>query len=209
MPAERKGMCIKYDVYETPSPDGGTPTYHARRTSDTIDDQDLYNRIAGHHTPIAPGTFRLVVESLKEELIHQLLDGYDVHIKGMGTFYMKIATKHKHIANPDDIGARELQVEGIGFRADKAFQDRVRHANVYFERHERRHSEAVDPAQMEAWLTDYCRQHGYFTINTLMGQFGLTKYKASRIANQMVSGDNPRFTRYKEGSSYHYRLAGV
>ena len=42
-----------------------------------------------------------------------------------------------------------------------------------------------------------------------MGQFGLTKYKASRIANQMVSGDNPRFTRYKEGGSYHYRPANM
>ena len=63
--------------------------------------------------------------------------------------------------------------------------------------------------KMVAVLTDYCRQHGYFTIHTMMELFHLTKYKASHLANQLVNAPYPKFTRYKEGNTYIYKRVGV
>jgi hypothetical protein len=58
-------------------------------------------------------------------------------------------------------------------------------------------------------LTDYCRTNGHFTVRTICALFGLTKYKASRIANQLVEGPAAKFTRQKEGNTFLYRRVGI
>ena len=183
-------------------------TYHARRISKTLGGRYLRDHIE-KTSIISSGAYELVMETLKKEIPEQLLNGLDIHIEGLGTFYMKIGTKHKGYADPKAITARELTVEGIGFRADKEFNDRVREADVYFELEKHKQSETVDINQVIATLTDCCRMHGFFTVRTLRALFHLTNYKASQLANQLVSGPSAKFTRYKEGNTYIYRRVEV
>lgn len=199
---------VAYDVHPTPHPEGSPTTYHARRISTTISGHDLRNHIE-KTSIISAGTFELVLETLKSEIPEQLLNGHDIHFEGLGTLYLKLGTKHKNYTDPRAITARELTVEGIGFRADKAFNKRVRHESVYFEQEKQWQSDDVDLSQMVVILTDYCRQHDYFTVRTLINLFHLTKYKASLLANQLVNAPYPKFTRYKEGNTYIYKRVGV
>ena len=199
---------VAYDVHPTPHIEGKPTTYHARRVSQTVNGRYLRDHIE-QTSIISAGTFELTLETLKKEIPEQLLKGLDIHFEGLGTFYLKIGTKHKGYTDPKAITARELMVDGIGFSADKAFNNRVRQEAVSFEREKQWQSNDVDLNQMIVTLTDYCRQHGYFTIRTLIKLFHLTKYKASLVANQLVSEPYPKFTRYKEGTTYIYKRVGV
>jgi len=199
-----KRFRVVYDVHPTPNTNGKPTTYHARRISQTMSGRYLRDHIE-KTSIISAGTFELVLETLKREIPEQLLKGLDIHFEGLGTFYLKIGSKHKGYTDPQAITARELNVEGIGFIADKSFNERVRHEAVSFEREEQWQSNDIDENQVVVALTDYCRQHGYFTIHTLISLFHLTKYKASRLANQLVNAPYPKFTRYKEGNTYIYK----
>ena len=208
MPKLKEGHRIAYDVHPTPTADGKQTTYHVRRISQTLSGRYLRDHI-GKTSIISSEIFELVMENLRKEIPEQLLKGFDIHIEGLGTFYLKIGTKAKGYTDPKAITANQLRIEGIGFTADKEFNKRVRTAHVYFDRDEHWQSKTIDEHQMVATLTDYCRHNGYFTIHTLMGLFHLTKYKASLIANQLVSGDFPKFIRQREGTSYIYKRIGV
>ena len=208
MSKKTKRFTVAYDVHPTPHTEGKPTSYHARRISTIMSGRDLRNHIE-NISIISAGTFELVLETLKTEISEQLLSGHDVHFEGLGTFYLKVGTKHKGYTDPRAITARELTVEGIGFVADKAFNKRVRQESVSFERRKQWQSYDVDMNKMVAVLTDYCRQHGYFTIHTMMELFHLTKYKASHLANQLVNAPYPKFTRYKEGNTYIYKRVGM
>lgn len=208
MSKSSKAFLVTYDVYPTPHAEGSPTTYHARRISQTIGGRYLRDHIE-KTSIISAGTFELVLETLKKEIPEQLLNGLDIHLEGIGTFYLKLGAKHKGYTDPQAITARELTVEGIGFSADKEFNDQVRNAPVSFELVQQWQSKEVDTNQMVVTLTDYCRQHGYFTIRTLMGLFHLTKYKASLLANQLVNAPYPKFSRNKVGTTYIYKRVGI
>ncbi len=208
MPKERKGNRIEYEVHATPSPNGEESTYHARRTSLVMREKDFVEHIT-NYSIISEGLYELVMKTLMQEIPEQLLAGRDVHIKGLGTFYLKIKTKEKHIADPGAITARQLEVEGIGFTPDKAFNRRVQTANVYFERREAPASHNVNLTDVIVRMTAYCKQHHYFTERALQALFGLSKYKANQICNQLVAGEYAKFTRTRQGNVYHYHRVGV
>lgn len=199
---------MAYDVYTTPHTEGEPTTYHARRISRTMDSHSLREHIE-KTSLIDASIYELVLEKLKKEIPEQLLNGYDVHIQGLGTFYMKIGAKHQGYTDPKAITARELKIDGIGFRADKEFNERLFSEPVYFQREQLQQSEHIDKSWMIVELTDYCRQHGYFTVHIMMKLFHLTKYKASLLANQLVGTPTSKFTRHKEGNTYIYKRVGV
>ena len=208
MPKERKGHRIEYEVHETPNPRGGDTTYHARRVSRVMKEKDFIEHISDY-TIISEGLYALVTKTLMDEIPEQLLDGHDVHIKGLGTFYLKVRTKQKYVTDPGAITARQLEVEGIGFTPDKEFNKRVRSAEVYFERRESKGSLPIKMTDIIVRMTDYCKKHHAFTEHTVQSLFGLSKYKANQICNQLVEGEYAKFTRRKEGNTYYYHRVGV
>ena len=186
MPKIKEGYRIAYDVYQTPGTEEEAPTYHVRRVSMTMSNRYLRDHIE-ENTIINAGLYELMMETLKKEIPEQLLHGRDIHIEGLGTFYLKI--------------------EGIGFTPDKEFNDVVRKAAVHFVREEQRHSEEASMSDIILRLTDYCRTNGHFTVRTICALFGLTYYKADRIAHQLVEGPEAKFTRHREGATYFYTLS--
>lgn len=208
MPKERKGHRIEYDVHETPNPRGGETTYHARRVSRVMEEKAFIEHIS-EYTIISEGLYALVTKTLMDEIPEQLLDGRDVHIKGLGTFYLKVRMKQKYVTDPGAITARQLEVEGIGFTPDKEFNKRVRTAQVFFERRENSGSLPVKMTDIIVRMTDYCKKHHSFTERTLQSLFNLSRYKANQICNQLVEGEYAKFTRTKEGNTYHYHRVGV
>ena len=206
MPKIKEGYRIAYDVYQTPGTEEEEATYHVRRVSMTMSNRYLRDHIE-ENTIINAGLYELMMETLKKEIPEQLLHGRDIHIEGLGTFYMKIGLKQKGITNPDDITANDLKIEGIGFTPDKEFNDSVRKAVVHFVREEQRHSEEASMSDIILRLTDYCRTNGHFTVRTICALFGLTYYKADRIAHQLVEGPEAKFTRHREGATYFYTLS--
>lgn len=208
MPKERGNHRIEYEVHETPNPRGGETTYHARRVSQVMKEKDFVEHIT-NYSIISEGLYALVTKTLMEEIPEQLLAGRDVHIKGLGTFYLKVRTKQKYVTYPGAITARQLEVEGIGFTPDKEFNKRVRSANVYFERRENGGSQPVKITDIIVKMTDYCKKRHAFTERTLQSLFSLSKYKANQICNQLVEGEYAKFTRSKEGNTYYYHRVGV
>lgn len=206
MPKIKEGYRIAYDVYQTPSTEEEEATYHVRRVSMTMSNRYLRDHIE-ENTIINAGLYELMMETLKKEIPEQLLHGRDIHIEGLGTFYLKIGLKQKGITNPNDITANDLKIEGIGFTPDKEFNDVVRKAAVHFVREEQRHSEEASMSDIILRLTDYCRTNGHFTVRTICALFGLTYYKADRIAHQLVEGPEAKFTRHREGATYFYTLS--
>lgn len=205
MSRQKKPFCIEYDVYETPNPRGGAATYHARRVSKVISGELLREHI-DDYTLINPGTFELVIQTLEREIPEQLLWGRDVHIKGLGTFYLKIRTKKQHITDPKAITASMVEVEGIGFTPDKEFNQRVLAGDYYFKRCQMRHSRNVDLDTIAAKMAELCSGNNYFTQHQVAAFFGLSKYKANQLCNLLVEGDDAQFVRQREGSTYHYFL---
>lgn len=208
MPKERKGNMIEYEVHETPNPRGGETTYHARRVSYVMKEKDFIKHI-NDYSIISEGLYALVTKTLMAEIPEQLLAGRDVHIQGLGTFYLKVRMKQKYVSDPGAITARQLEVEGIGFKPDKEFNRRVRTADVYFERKENHGSQPVKMTDVIVKMTDYCKKHHRFTERVLQALFGLSKYKANQICNQLVEGEYAKFTRHKEGNTYYYHRVGV
>ena len=208
MAKEREGHRIEYEAHETPNPRGGETTYHARRVSLVMKEKDFIEHIC-NYTIISEGLYALVTKTLMEEIPEQLLDGRDVHIQGLGTFYLKVRNKQKYVTDPGAITARQLEVEGIGFTPDKEFNMRVRKADVYFERRESKGSSSVKMTDVVVRMTDYCKKHHFFTERVLQALFGLSKYKANLICNQLVEGDYAKFTRRKDGNTYHYYRVGI
>ena len=199
----KEGHRVAYDVHPTPHADGKPATYHARRLSATLSGRYLRGQVE-KHSELDGTTFDFAIDQLKKEIPEQLLNGHDIHIEGLGTFYLKIGMKKKAYIDPKAITPAELKVTGIGFTADKEFQNRVRKALVHFELEPQWQSESVDISQMETQLTEYCQRNDFFTVKTLQGLFHLTKSKASEIANALVSGPDAHFVRRKVGNTYIY-----
>ena len=208
MPKERKGHRIEYEVHATPNPNGGETTYHARRVSQVMREKDFIDHIT-NYSIISEGLYLLVLKTLMQEIPEQLLAGRDVHIKGLGTFYLKIKTRQKKITDAGAITARQLEVEGIGFTPDKEFNKEVRNAKVYFERRDNTSKKVIKMTDVIVRMTDYCKKHHFFTERALQALYGLSKYKANQICNQLVEGEYAKFTRERQGTVYHYHRVGV
>ena len=126
------GNTIKFGVYKNPSKDAnGKESYHVRHeTNATLNDKYIADHVAHYNEPEAPH-IKGVVSVLKKNIVEILTDNRNVHIEGLGNFYLKLGFRTRtdengqevkpHFTDPAKITGNDIVVKGIGFTPDEEF----------------------------------------------------------------------------------------
>ncbi len=216
----KKVTPILYDVYATPNPDNdGEQLYHPRVVTygTQMKDDDLKEYLQ-RNTRVNSSQFVGMIEALMEEIPQQLLQNKSVHIRGMGTFYLKIGVRRRKdssgqwyvpkFTNPQAITSRDMQVEGIGFRADPTWNRTVIHAKQHFERARAGHQASITKSQLLLYIDDIVKEQGYVTVRDLRVDQNTTKYHARKLLEELATGDQPKLYRQKVGRAFVYKRFG-
>lgn len=215
----KKGNSIHYAVHPTPMKPGEiVQTYHVRQVlKTTVRTRELAEHVSKHDI-ISVGLFEMVMDILKREMAEQLLSGHDLHLDGIGRFSLQLGTKKqkgedgrwhtKTYLHPDDLTARELLVEGISFVPDKAMLTRLKEDVLTFIREKESYQQEVSRSKLLKTLADYCQVHGSFSRTTFQRLFGVSRYRAQQMLDDLVSEPFPKYYREKFGVTYVYRKTG-
>lgn len=211
---------ILYDVYATPNPDKESEQlYHPRAVTygTQMNDDELKDYLE-QNTRVNSSQFVGMMEALKQEIPQQLLQNKSVHVRGMGTFYLKIGVRRRKdkdgqwytpkFTDPKDITARDLQVEGIGFRADPKWNRTVMHSKQLFQRSPTRHQIPISKDKLLLYIDAMVKEQGFVTVHDVQYDQNTTKYHARKLLEELSSGDQPKLYRVKVGHNYIYKRYG-
>ena len=211
---------ILYDVYATPNPDDEREQlYHPRAvTYGTQMNDDELKAYLEKNTRINSSQFVGMIEALMQEIPQQLLLNKSVHIRGMGTFYLKIGVRRrkdakgqsytKKFTDPKAITARDLRVEGIGFRADPTWNRMVANSGQPFERAETRHQTSVSKSTLLKYIDKKVTEMGFVTVRNVERDQNTTSYHARKLLEDLCKGDQPKLYREKVGHTILYKRFG-
>ena len=153
-----------------------------------------------------------------QEIPEQLLQNKSVHIRGMGTFYLKIGVRHRKDADghsyvqkftdPNAITARDLCIEGIGFRADPTWNRKVSKAKQPFERAKTRHQTPISKSKLLLFVDQMVKEKGYVTVRDVECDKDTTNYHARKLLEDLCKGDQPKLYKELVGHSYIYKRFG-
>lgn len=212
---------IKYQVYPTPKKDDDeVQTYHVRHSATRcVHTDELVEHIA-EHTMLNIGVMEHVMETLKREIVEHLLDNKDVHLDGIGRFSLALSTKRvqdeedgpwhrKTYTDADALTAREVVISGMTFVPDQKMLKRLQEKAVSFERIRIDYQQEVPRATLLKTLAEYCERHGSFTRNKFQQLFGVSRYRAKQMLDELVNEAYPKYYRVKAGTSWVYRKWGT
>lgn len=214
----KKTNTLLYSVYETPHPDkDGEQLYHVRPVTygDQMTDCELRDYLQAN-TRVNTSQFVAMIEALREEIPCQLLQNRCVHIEHFGTFYLRLGVRRRQTADgqwytpqfrhPSDITSADLQVEGIGFRADPSWNKRVQQAHQRFESAPYAgHGVTLHEEALLHWLDNYLAEHRYITVRQFKLAHDCTKYQARKTLEALCAGDQPTLRREQVGVTFVYR----
>jgi len=216
----KKLNAILYDVFPTPNPDETHPQLYFPRAvtfGEQMNDDELKAYLE-KNTRINSSQFVGMIEALMQEIPQQLLQNKSVHIRGMGTFYLKIGVRSRKNANgqsytkkftdPNEITARDLCVEGIGFRADPTWNRKVTRSGQPFERFKTRHQTAVPKSKLLLYIDKQIKEKGYLTVRNVERDQNTTNYHARKLLEDLCKGDQPKLYKETVGHSYIYKRFG-
>lgn len=214
-----KQHTIKFSVHPTPKKPGDSQqTYHVRQQiHKVVHTAELKAHIEAH-TNISEGLFELVVTTLRQEIVEQLLAGNGVHIDGLGLFTLQLGT----VKDADDNGnphgttytseqalrTRDVIVSGVNFIPDKQMLGRLLSESCGFERVKRTTVTDIPRGKLLKTLADYCAAHGGFTRTDFQRLFHVTRYRADQMLTELVGEEFPKYYRTKQGAAWVYRKTG-
>lgn len=200
---------IDYSVHTTPLRPGQTrPSFHVRHEQrEVVHTRELQEKVA-RDGMMTEGTFVLVVETLKEEIVRQLLMGHGVHIDGLGRFALQLRTRKPADAyqRADELTANEVLVDGVTFMPDMKMLSNLQSAHRCLNRRDNYRQE-VTRDHFLAVLADYCRSHEWFTRRTVQFLLSLSRYKASLLLSTLCAEEHPPIVRQLKGTTWVYQLA--
>lgn len=156
---------------------------------------------------------------LKEIIVEILTDNYNVHIEGLGNFYLKLSFKERqdengmqvksHFTDPALITGNDVKVESIGFMPD---EELLRHG-FHFENATGRgnvgHSAQYTKKQIIQRLDEYFKTHDHITRRMMEAVFGITKYMAQKWLEELCTQPPVYLTSRKYGNTLtYYRRLG-
>lgn len=211
---------ILYDVFATPSPDEEREQlYYPKAVTYGVQmNDDELKEYLEKNTRINSSQFVGAIEALMQEIPEQLLQNKSVHIRGMGTFYLKIGVRHRKDADghsyvqkftdPNAITARDLCIEGIGFRADPTWNRKVSKAKQPFERAKTRHQTPISKSKLLLFVDQMVKEKGYVTVRDVECDKDTTNYHARKLLEDLCKGDQPKLYKELVGHSYIYKRFG-
>lgn len=211
---------ILYDVFATPNPDEEREQlYYPKAVTYGVQmNDDELKEYLEKNTRINSSQFVGAIEALMQEIPEQLLQNKSVHIRGMGTFYLKIGVRHRKDADghtyvqkftdPNAITARDLCIEGIGFRADPTWNRKVSKAKQPFERAKTRHQTPISKSKLLLFVDQMVKEKGYVTVRDVECDKDTTNYHARKLLEDLCKGDQPKLYKELVGHSYIYKRFG-
>ena len=126
------GNTIKFGVHRNPLKDAeGRETYHVRHETDFALNQDYIISKVKTYNAAEACHVNAVISVLKEQIVEILTDNHNVHIEGLGNFYLRLGFKEHtnengqtvkpHFTDPSEITGNDVVVESIGFTPDEEF----------------------------------------------------------------------------------------
>ena len=211
---------ILYDVFATPNPDEEREQlYYPKAVTYGVQmNDDELKEYLEKNTRINSSQFVGAIEALMQEIPEQLLQNKSVHIRGMGTFYLKIGVRHRKDADghsyvqkftdPNAITARDPCIEGIAFRADPTGTRKVSKAKQPLERAKTRHQTPISKSKLLLFVDQMVKEKGYVTVRDVECDKDTTNYHARKLLEDLCKGDQPKLYKELVGHSYIYKRFG-
>lgn len=215
---------IKFSVYPNPLKDEeGRTTYQVRQdTIGTMDTKGLEAELA-HYNLQNSFTFGGAMEWLQKQLISNMNFNRNIHVNGVGTFWLKIGLKpiidengkkHKRIVtDPNAITGNDLEVTGVNFKPDKEFMANLKRELPYFEHSDQRgsvgHSDDYTEEEMHQSIKEWFAKNDYLTRTQMASFWHLTEYKAKQWLQFLTTGDDALLVCRKQAGTFFYYLKGT
>ena len=206
-------MSIKFDFYNTPSPEGIADEkevrYHARVIAkQTVDTENMVKQIQQRST-LTKGDIVAVLSELRDLIKENLLNGNNVILDGLGMYSLILESPKD--ATPSNTHAQNIAVKRINFRADRKLRKEIM-AEAHFERsRNKNHSAHMSIYEIDALLVDYFEENNYITRERFEKLCDFTKNTALRHLKRLVdegrlvNTNTPRNPNYEPAKGYYNR----
>ena len=199
----------KYTMRQVPQGLGKHPSQHPRLISEgRLSTEDLSERIAEGCT-FSRAEIEGVLQLLGEELAKRLVDGYIVHIDGVGSFRPKLGYR-KDVAPPEGEetatrNATSLELADVRFHADRRLIQRTRRVCRLQRAPHRSYTHPQEGREQRlSQLLSYLRTHHVLTRSEYVKLTGLSPTAATAELKTFVTAGHI----VRKGSASHstYRL---
>lgn len=212
------GNTIKFGVHRNPQKDAeGRETYHVRHETDYALNQEYIVSQVKTYNAAEASHVKPVIGVLREQIVEILTDNHNVHIEGLGNFYLKLGFRERtdenglpvkpHFTDPSRITGNDVVVESIGFTPDEEFLKQLRKRAYHYVNATGRgmvgHSADVTKEQIIARLDQFFETHDRLLSSNMRGLFGLTQYMANKWLDELCT-QAPPYLRFEKVS--HVRV---
>ena len=212
---------IKFGVHRNPKKDAeGRETYHVRHETDFALNQEYIISQVKTYNAAEASHINPVIGVLREQIVEILTDNHNVHIEGLGNFYLKLGFRERtgengqpvlpHFTDPSQITGNDVVAVNIGFTADEEllkllfkqdyhYVNATGHGKVG-------HSADVTKEQIIARLDQFFETNDRLLSRDMRGLFGLTQYMADKWLRRLSTGDDAILIKHKIGNATFYNL---
>jgi nucleoid DNA-binding protein len=200
------GDTIKFGVHRNPKKDvEGRETYHVRHETDfALNQKYIINQVKSYNAAEA-SHINSVIGVLREQIVEILTDNHNVHIEGLGNFYLKLGFRERTDENgqtikplftdPSKITGNDVVVESIGFTPDEEFLKQLQKQEYHYVNATGRgmvgHSADVTKEQIIARLDQFFETHDHLLSRDMKALFGLTPYMANKWLEELCTQAPP------------------
>ena len=211
---------IYFSVHRNPLPDSeGNTTYQVRNENiRTMETRELLEHLQFHGLARRE-LMEMALIVLQKEIVEQVTDNKRLHLNGIGTFFLKLGFRERtdddgnvlkpHFTDPEKITGNDVAIETICFTPDSDLMREVNLSGYSFENINPKgtvgKSAQVDLEELKHRLKAYLDEHGSISTHDFRQLFGLTKYKALRILDQLVNEPDPMIVRERVFGAYVFR----
>ena len=209
---------IHYLEHTTPMKDeSGKYTIHPMFVkNDTVDMEEMKD-ILKRHSVMNPNIFEQAIETAEDEILLALREGNEVRLGDMFVVRPKLRVLRHKGENSNDwkkvyhegdrIPANEVEVYGIEVQPTKEFEKKFLREHLECSRQWRELKAVPKEAEKEfADIIEICHEQGYITVKDMVCRFGVTRYHASKVLNDLCEEPAARMVASKEGPVRLYRL---
>ena len=197
---------IKFGVHRNPKKDAeGRETYHVRHETDFALNQEYIISQVKTYNAAEASHINPVIGVLREQIVEILTDNHNVHIEGIGNFYLKLGFRKRtdengqevkpHFTDPAKITGNDVVVETINVAPDEEFLKELFKREYHYVNATGHgkvgHSAEVDKEQIIARLDLYFQNHDHIIRGEMEALFGITRYMAEKWLNELCSQAPP------------------
>ncbi len=192
------------------------PMFVKNETIDMAKMEDSLKR----HCVMNPNIFSQAIDTAEDEILHALEEGNEVRLGDMFIIRPKLkVVQHKDkngnswrktYHEGDLISADEVEACGIDIQPTKEFVKRFLLKRPSCSR--QWWGVKAQPKEADEEFADIkaiCEEQGYVTVKDMIRKFGVTRYHASKVLDDMCEEPDARLTSTKEGNVRLYRLRNV